>query len=65
MTESVEIFLQHYRIRAANVDLPQIAALLGGMVAQESIKIITNQYIPLNGTCVYDGIKSRSVVVPP
>lgn len=40
--------------------MPQISALLGGIVAQEAIKIITKQYIPLNGTSIFDGIKSVS-----
>lgn len=30
------------------------------MVAQEAIKIITKQYVPLNGTVVFDGIRSGS-----
>jgi amyloid beta precursor protein binding protein 1 len=34
-----------------------------GMVAQEVIKIITKQYIPIDNTCVFDGIGSRCQVV--
>ncbi|KDE08124.1 hypothetical protein MVLG_01605 [Microbotryum lychnidis-dioicae p1A1 Lamole] len=49
--------------RAGASDLPQIAALLGGMVAQEAIKIVTKQYGPLNGTCVLNGIASATGVV--
>jgi hypothetical protein len=37
--------------------LPTTAALVGGLVAQEGIKLITNQYGPLNGTCVVDLVK--------
>lgn len=37
-------------------DTPATAALLGGVVAQEIIKILTVQYVPLDNTCVYDGI---------
>lgn len=48
--------------RAGASDLPQIAALLGGLVAQEAIKLITRQYIPLNGTCIFDGIHSTTKV---
>ncbi|BGP02964.1 NEDD8-activating enzyme E1 regulatory subunit [Rhodotorula toruloides ATCC 204091] len=43
--------------------LPQTSALLGGLVAQEAIKVITKQYIPLNGTCVWDGIRSGTGIV--
>ncbi len=42
--------------------MPQIAALLGGIVAQEAIKLITRQYVPLNGTCIFDGIHSTTKV---
>uniref|UniRef100_A0A914X7P2 NEDD8-activating enzyme E1 regulatory subunit n=1 Tax=Plectus sambesii TaxID=2011161 RepID=A0A914X7P2_9BILA len=31
-----------------------IAALLGGIVAQETIKLITHQYLPVDNTFVYD-----------
>ncbi|KAI0290928.1 hypothetical protein B0F90DRAFT_1782013 [Multifurca ochricompacta] len=41
-------------VRAPAADLPNVAAFLGGMVAQESIKMITKQYIPINGYCVVD-----------
>ena len=50
------------RCRAGASDLPQVAALLGGIVAQEAIKLITRQYTPLNGTCIYDGIHSTTKV---
>ncbi|BGP29991.1 hypothetical protein JCM10296v2_001743 [Rhodotorula toruloides] len=43
--------------------LPQTSALLGGLVAQEAIKVITKQYIPRNGTCVWDGIRRGTGVV--
>ncbi|KFY97546.1 hypothetical protein V500_02016 [Pseudogymnoascus sp. VKM F-4518 (FW-2643)] len=42
--------------RAQGGELHNIAALTGGMVAQEAIKIITKQYIPIDNTCVFDGI---------
>lgn len=47
-------------VRGGGADLPQIAAFLGGVVAQEAIKIITKQYVPLNGTWILDGMKSMS-----
>ena len=49
--------------RAAGGELHNIAALTGGMVAQEIIKIVTRQYIPIDNTCVFDGIASRCQVL--
>lgn len=48
--------------RAGGGELHNISALTGGMVAQEMIKIITKQYIPIDNTCVFDGIISRCQV---
>lgn len=48
--------------RANGAELHNISALTGGMVAQEAIKVITKQYIPIDNTCVFDGIVSRSAV---
>ena len=31
-----------------------MAAFLGGLVAQEAIKVITKQYVTVNGYCVVD-----------
>ncbi|TFK68056.1 hypothetical protein BDN72DRAFT_888691 [Pluteus cervinus] len=39
-------------------DLPNTAAFLGGMVAQEVIKMITRQYIPIDGYCTADLIET-------
>ena len=43
-------------------ELHNIAALTGGMVAQEVIKVITKQYVPVDNTCVFDGIQSKTAV---
>jgi amyloid beta precursor protein binding protein 1 len=48
--------------RAKGGELHNISALTGGMVSQEVIKIITKQYIPIDNTCVFDGITSRTQV---
>ncbi|WVR06064.1 hypothetical protein IAU60_003092 [Kwoniella sp. DSM 27419] len=40
--------------------LPTTAAMLGGIVAQEAIKLVTNQYMPLDNTVVINLIKSES-----
>ncbi|GAA5895368.1 hypothetical protein JCM6882_006233 [Rhodosporidiobolus microsporus] len=55
--------------------LPQTSALLGGLVAQEAIKLITKQYVPLGTsvapgggrvggeTAVWDGVRSGTGVL--
>ncbi|UNI20384.1 hypothetical protein JDV02_006478 [Purpureocillium takamizusanense] len=49
--------------RAAGAELHNVSAVTGGMVAQEVIKIITQQYIPIDNTCIFDGIESRCQVL--
>lgn len=49
--------------RAAGAELHNISAVTGGMVAQEMIKIVTKQYIPIDNTCIFDGIESRCQVL--
>ncbi len=44
-------------------ELHNISALTGGMVAQEMIKIITKQYVPIDNTCIFDGISSQSQIL--
>ncbi|KAH9006627.1 hypothetical protein EDB86DRAFT_3070612 [Lactarius hatsudake] len=51
-------------IRAPTADLPNVAAFLGGVVAQEAIKMITRQYIPVNGYCVIDLVDTWTGVLP-
>lgn len=48
--------------RAAGGELHNISALTGGMVAQEVIKVLTKQYVPVDNVCIYDGIKARTAV---
>lgn len=49
-------------VRFADQETANIAALMGGLVAQEAIKLITKQYIPVNNTCIFNGIASTSKV---
>ncbi|EON60811.1 hypothetical protein W97_00020 [Coniosporium apollinis CBS 100218] len=50
-------------VRAGGGELHNIAALTGGMVAQEVIKVVTKQYVPVDNTCVFDGVGSRTEVL--
>lgn len=43
-------------------ELHNVAALLAGVTAQEIIKLITHQYVPMDNTFIFDGIQSRSAV---
>ncbi|KIH94788.1 amyloid beta precursor protein binding protein 1 [Sporothrix brasiliensis 5110] len=49
--------------RTGGSELHNVSALTGGMVAQEMIKIITKQYVPIDNTCVFDGITSRCQIL--
>lgn len=51
-----------YSVRFGDLETANMAALLGGLAAQEAIKLITHQYIPINNTCVFNGITSTSSV---
>uniref|UniRef100_M4C0D9 NEDD8-activating enzyme E1 regulatory subunit n=1 Tax=Hyaloperonospora arabidopsidis (strain Emoy2) TaxID=559515 RepID=M4C0D9_HYAAE len=42
--------------RSCQVELHNIAALMGGVAAQEAVKLITHQFEPLNHTYVFNGI---------
>lgn len=60
--ESVENAILELQ-RAGGGELHNIAALSGGLIAQEVIKIITKQYVPVDNTCIIDGIKSKTEVL--
>ena len=49
-----------FSVRGGFGTLPTTAALLGGVVAQETIKLITSQYAPLDNTVIFDLVKSQS-----
>ncbi len=48
--------------RASGGELHNISSVTGGMVAQECIKIITRQYVPVDNTCIFDGVRGRTEV---
>jgi amyloid beta precursor protein binding protein 1 len=52
----------HEIVRYSNSTLHNIGALLGGVAAQEAVKLITEQYTPLNHTFIFDGCHCRSQV---
>ena len=50
-------------VRSGASELHVIAAIIGGIAAQESIKLITSQFLPLNGSLIYNGIACTSTVL--
>ncbi|KAI9599928.1 hypothetical protein KEM48_000036 [Puccinia striiformis f. sp. tritici PST-130] len=40
-----------------------ISSLVGGMVSQEVLKLITGQFIPINGICIIDGYRSTTGIL--
>lgn len=50
-------------VRAPTADVPNTAAFLGGLVAQEVIKMITKQYVPIDGTCVVDLVETWTGII--
>ena len=49
-------------VRYGNGEIHTIASIVGGIAAQEMMKIITYQYVPMNNTYVYNGITSTGAV---
>ncbi|KAL3148869.1 hypothetical protein ABBQ32_001742 [Trebouxia sp. C0010 RCD-2024] len=43
-------------------ELHCVAAVMGGMASQEAIKLITNQFVPINGTIIYNAMNSTMTV---
>ncbi|KAK9452774.1 hypothetical protein V1511DRAFT_506946 [Dipodascopsis uninucleata] len=56
-----EKVLQEF-VRAGGGELHNIASFMGGIGAQEIVKLITRQYTPMNNTTVFDGIQSKTQV---
>ncbi|CDZ96241.1 NEDD8-activating complex, APP-BP1/UBA5 component [Phaffia rhodozyma] len=48
--------------RSGQSDIPTTAAFVGGVVAQEAIKLMTSQYIPLNNTTLIDLIRPHQAL---
>lgn len=44
-------------------ELHCVAAVVGGMAAQEAIKLITHQFVPLAGCLIYNAMSSTSTVL--
>lgn len=47
--------------RSNSHELHNVSSIMGGIAAQEIIKILTNQYIPLDNCIVFDGISGKTL----
>ena len=47
----------HEICRYGGAELHAVASFLGGVAAQEAIKLITHQYVPVADAFIYNGIK--------
>ncbi|XP_077220537.1 NEDD8-activating enzyme E1 regulatory subunit AXR1-like [Tasmannia lanceolata] len=46
--------------RFGGAELHTVAAFIGGIASQEAIKLITNQFVPMSGTFIFNGIDHKS-----
>ncbi|XP_037444147.1 NEDD8-activating enzyme E1 regulatory subunit AXL-like isoform X2 [Triticum dicoccoides] len=49
--------------RFAGAEIHPVAAFIGGVASQEVIKLVTKQFVPLNGTFMFNGIDLKSQVL--
>lgn len=62
LEERIDNTIQEIK-RCEGAELHNTSSLTGGMVAQEAIKLITRQYVPVDGVVVWDGIRSKTEIV--
>ncbi|KAJ9652982.1 hypothetical protein H2198_007795 [Neophaeococcomyces mojaviensis] len=49
--------------RCQGGEMHNTSSVTGGMVAQEAIKLLTRQYVPVDGVVVWDGIRAKTEIV--
>ena len=55
--------LIHEVCRFGGAEIHSVAAFMGGVAAQEVIKLITRQFVPVNNTYIYNAMKQSSVAI--
>ena len=50
----------HELVRYGGSELHSIASVLGGVGAMEVTKILMKQFVPANGTFIYNGISGKN-----
>ncbi|KAK2186473.1 hypothetical protein NP493_199g06076 [Ridgeia piscesae] len=63
ITQNVKDDYVHEFCRYGASELHSVAAYMGGVAAQEVIKVITHQFIPINNTYIYNAMKQSSITV--
>lgn len=49
--------------RYGAAEIHSVAAFVGGVAAQEVIKVITCQFVPFNNTLIYSAVSSTTLTV--
>ena len=49
-------------VRYGGKEVHAVASIVGAVVGQEAIKILTHQFVPLDSTWIYNGIEAASSV---
>lgn len=52
-------------VRYGASELHLVAAIMGGIAAQEALKLLTAQFVPLKGTLVFNGMSGTSFMLEP
>ena len=52
----------HEMCRYGNSEIHTISAFMGGLASQESIKLLTKQFVTINNTLIYNGIKQTTSI---
>ena len=52
-------------VRFGAAEMHVMGAIMGGIAAQEAIKFITRQFVPVPGTLIYNAMASTSSVFVP
>ncbi len=51
--------MTRHRMRYSNSKIHNIGAIVGGVVAQEAIKFITQIFSPMSNTLIFEGAQSK------
>jgi amyloid beta precursor protein binding protein 1 len=51
-------------VRYGGCELHTIASVVGGVGAQEVTKVLMKQFVPMNGTFLFNGINGKNCAVP-
>ncbi|CAH1796256.1 unnamed protein product [Owenia fusiformis] len=61
LTSNIKDDMIHEICRYGAAELHSVASFMGGIAAQEAIKIVTSQFVPFNNTYIYNAMKQTSM----